>query len=55
MQKALYVVGGAVVTGLIDYVLGIDFSRNPWIFQILHKVIYMAWGVILWKRFKEKD
>lgn len=49
MSKAITLfatlVGGALVLGTMDLVLGIQFISTP--ASIVHKVAYMLWGAIL--------
>ena len=43
----LYVLIGAVATATADLCLGIDFKGRSFWRQLLHKIVYMAWGAAL--------
>ena len=43
---------GSIITAIIDQSIGISFGGVVMVDQIIHKVIYMLWGVILWSMSK---
>jgi len=38
---------GALITGSIDYMMGIKFNNYPVIIQLIHKTTYLIWGGII--------
>ena len=47
LKIALAMVLGAVITAMIDQLIGVSFKDyNPMV-HVAHKVTYMLWGVII--------
>ncbi len=40
----MVMVGGAVICGVIDVLLGITFKSISLTRQVIHKLIYLMWG-----------